>query len=119
MRACINLLKPLTRILSCSLTNQLKLSESLEFQFSLESLLPLMADGNKTIVLAVAGYSYKDMLMSWVCRLRHLQISNFIVSALDEETYEFSILQVRAASLLCSLCLLIYHLNFTVFSCFN
>lgn len=99
-RACLDALKPLNALLSCSLLNQLKLSESLAFQFSLESLLPLMADRNKTIVLAVAGYSYKDMLMSWVCRLRHLQITNFIVSALDEETYQFSVLQVIAASIL-------------------
>ncbi|PON99045.1 Nucleotide-diphospho-sugar transferase [Trema orientale] len=91
--ACLDALKSLNGILNCSLMNQLKLSESLVFHFSLESLLPLMADRNKTIVLAVAGYSYKDMLMSWVCRLRHLQITNFIVSAIDEETYQFSILQ--------------------------
>ncbi|XP_062110408.1 beta-arabinofuranosyltransferase RAY1 isoform X1 [Humulus lupulus] len=90
---CLDSLKPLKRMLNCSLKNPSRLPESMDFQFSLESLLPLMADRNKTIVLAVAGYSYKDMLMSWVCRLRHLQIPNFIVSALDEETYQFSILQ--------------------------
>ncbi|KAJ6313433.1 hypothetical protein OIU77_014856 [Salix suchowensis] len=50
-------------------------------------------DKNKTVVLAVAGYSYKDMLMSWVCRLRLLQVTNFIICALDHETYQFSVLQ--------------------------
>ncbi|XP_010552676.1 PREDICTED: beta-arabinofuranosyltransferase RAY1 isoform X2 [Tarenaya hassleriana] len=65
----------------------------LTFPFHLESLLLLVADKNKTVVLAVAGYSYKDMLMSWVCRLRRLAIPNFLVCALDEETYQFSVLQ--------------------------
>ncbi|XP_058102029.1 beta-arabinofuranosyltransferase RAY1 isoform X4 [Magnolia sinica] len=41
----------------------------------------------------VAGNSYRDMLMSWVCRLRRLSISNFIVCALDPEIYHFAILQ--------------------------
>ncbi|CAH8257745.1 unnamed protein product [Arabidopsis lyrata] len=65
----------------------------LKFPFDLESLLPLVADKNKTVVLSIAGYSYKDMLMSWVCRLRRLKVPNFLVCALDDETYQFSILQ--------------------------
>lgn len=73
---------------------QLKPSRELDLPFSVESLLSMNADRNKTIVLAVAGFSYKDMLMSWSCRLRRLNISNFVVCALDRETYEFSILQV-------------------------
>ncbi|KAL6186461.1 hypothetical protein ACLB2K_042581 [Fragaria x ananassa] len=67
-------------------------SESFDYPFSLETLIELNADKNKTIVLAAAGYSYKDMLMSWVCRMRHLQITNFIICALDQEIYEFSVL---------------------------
>lgn len=86
--------KSLIKILDCSLKDQMKIKETLELPFSLESLLSITADRNKTIVLTVAGYSYKDMLMSWVCRLRKLSIGNFIVSALDQETYQFSILQV-------------------------
>ncbi|XP_058102026.1 beta-arabinofuranosyltransferase RAY1 isoform X2 [Magnolia sinica] len=42
---------------------------------------------------SIAGNSYRDMLMSWVCRLRRLSISNFIVCALDPEIYHFAILQ--------------------------
>ena len=68
---------------------------TLNLPFGLETLLSLVADENKTVVLAVAGYSYTDMLMSWVCRLRRLMIKNFLVCALDDETYEFSILQVE------------------------
>ncbi|KAL5552812.1 hypothetical protein UlMin_040213 [Ulmus minor] len=92
--ACVDkVLKPFNRMVDCSLMNQMKVPESLDFHFSLEALLPLIADKNKTIVLAVAGNSYKDMLMSWACRLLHLKITSFVICALDEETYQFSLLQ--------------------------
>ena len=61
---------------------------------SLSMLLELAADNNRSVVLGVAGISYSDLLMSWACRLRHLKVTNFIVCALDHETYEFSVLQV-------------------------
>ncbi|XP_018452178.2 beta-arabinofuranosyltransferase RAY1 isoform X1 [Raphanus sativus] len=67
---------------------------ALKFPYDLESLLPLVADKNRTVVLSVAGFSYKDMLMSWVCRARRLAVPNFLVCALDDETYQFAILQV-------------------------
>lgn len=92
--ACVDAIKSLDKILDCSLKDQMRPSAPLDFSFSLESLLPLIADKNKTIVLAVAGYSYKDMLMNWVCRLRRLLITNFMICALDQETYSFSVLQV-------------------------
>lgn len=98
--ACFDAVNYLDRMLDCSLMDQTVSKETIDFPFSLETLLPLIADKNKTVILAVAGYSYKDMLMSWVCRLRHLQITNFIISALDEEIYQFSVLQVITASLL-------------------
>ncbi|KAJ8773657.1 hypothetical protein K2173_005903 [Erythroxylum novogranatense] len=81
------------RVENCSLKDQLIFSPHLNFPFSLLSLLPKVADKNKTVILAVAGYSYKDMLMNWVCRLRRLLITNFLICALDHETYQFSILQ--------------------------
>ncbi|KAL0807413.1 hypothetical protein Bca101_099905 [Brassica carinata] len=65
----------------------------LKLPYDLESLLPLVADKNRTVVLSVAGFSYKDMLMSWVCRARRLAVPNFLVCALDDETYQFAILQ--------------------------
>ncbi|XP_047044171.1 beta-arabinofuranosyltransferase RAY1-like [Lolium rigidum] len=61
--------------------------------YSLGMLLQFVADQNRSIVLGVAGESYRDMLMSWVCRLRHLGVTNFVVCALDQQTYEFSMLQ--------------------------
>jgi hypothetical protein len=61
---------------------------------SLSMLLELAADNNRSVVLGVAGISYRDLLMSWACRLRQLRVTNFVVCALDHETYEFSVLQV-------------------------
>ncbi|KAH7570333.1 hypothetical protein JRO89_XS05G0089400 [Xanthoceras sorbifolium] len=90
---CIDVTRSLNPRLDCSLTDQLKTSAPIDFPFSLESLLSVIADETKTIVLAVAGHSYRDMLMSWVCRLRRLRVTNFMVCALDHETYQFSIFQ--------------------------
>ncbi|XAR65113.1 Fucosylgalactoside 3-alpha-galactosyltransferase [Bertholletia excelsa] len=90
---CVNGFRSVDRTKDCSMKGQLKPSISLSFPFSLEMLLPMLADQNQTIVLAVAGFSYKDMLMSWVCRLRHLVISNFLVFALDHKIYDFAVLQ--------------------------
>ncbi|KAL2903393.1 Beta-arabinofuranosyltransferase RAY1 [Bienertia sinuspersici] len=80
-------------IMNPSLKIKMNASVPLHLPYGLETLLPVLADENKTIVLAVAGYNYKDMLMSWVCRLRHLMVKNFLVCALDYETYKFAILQ--------------------------
>ncbi|GJM89049.1 hypothetical protein PR202_ga05645 [Eleusine coracana subsp. coracana] len=68
-------------------------SAPVDLPYSLGILLELVADKNRSVVLGVAGASYRDMLMSWVCRLRHLGVTNFIVCALDHDTYEFSVLQ--------------------------
>ncbi|XP_078433255.1 nucleotide-diphospho-sugar transferase family protein isoform X2 [Wolffia australiana] len=82
---------------SCSVPKWLKVKMVEETQvalpFSLESLLRIVADENKTVVLGIAGNNYRDILMSWVCRLRHLSVSNFIVAAIDTDIYDFSVLQ--------------------------
>ncbi|XP_037474285.1 beta-arabinofuranosyltransferase RAY1-like [Triticum dicoccoides] len=67
--------------------------EAADAPYSLEMLLQFVTDENRSVVLGVAGASYRDMLMSWVCRLRHLRVTNFVVCALDQETYEFAVLQ--------------------------
>uniref|UniRef100_A0A0D9WIL3 Nucleotide-diphospho-sugar transferase domain-containing protein n=1 Tax=Leersia perrieri TaxID=77586 RepID=A0A0D9WIL3_9ORYZ len=72
---------------------EISYSTAVTLPHSFEMLLQLAADKNRSVVLAVAGASYGDMLMSWVCRLRHLRVTNFVVCALDQETYEFSVLQ--------------------------
>ena len=51
--------------------------------FSLESSLQTRADEKKNFVLAISGNNYKDMLMSWVCRLRHLSVNNFVIATID------------------------------------
>ncbi|KAK4376921.1 hypothetical protein RND71_003217 [Anisodus tanguticus] len=90
---CIDTIKSTEGAKDCSVKDYLNMSTPISLSLSLEILLSLRADKNKTVVLAVVGYSYKDMLMSWVCRLNHLQISNFLVCALDDDIYDFSILQ--------------------------
>eukprot|EP01018_Ginkgo_biloba_P023351 Gb_30925 [translate_table: standard] len=71
----------------------LKPSLTLSLPFSLESLLQKVTNNGNTVVLAVVGNNYRDMLMSWVCRLRRLRISNFIVCAVDQQVYQFAVLQ--------------------------
>lgn len=102
--ACVERVKSSKDISNWSTKNQLKASAKLDFPFSLESLLSGTADENKTVVLAVAGYSYKDMMMSWVCRMRILKITNFVICALDPDIYEFSILQVLSLQILSQAC---------------
>lgn len=80
-------------IMNYSLKREIGASMPLHLPYGLDSILRIVADESKTVVLAVAGYSYKDMLMNWVCQLRRLMVNNFLVCALDDETYEFSILQ--------------------------
>ncbi|XP_071713923.1 beta-arabinofuranosyltransferase RAY1 isoform X2 [Rutidosis leptorrhynchoides] len=93
LTSCFDKIKTLDGNVTCSKENRVMSSEPLALPFSLELLLSKMADQNKTIVLAVAGYSYKDMLMSWVCRLHVLHVLNFVVYALDDEIYDFCVLQ--------------------------
>ncbi|KAI3968466.1 hypothetical protein MKX01_007776, partial [Papaver californicum] len=90
---CVEVSRSLDRNMDCSFKEQFKLSKPLLPPFSLESLLPITADKDKTIILAIAGSSYRDMLLSWVCRLRRLKITNCLVCALDREMYQFSISQ--------------------------
>lgn len=93
---CIEAIHSLERESPCSNWHKVsfKMPVPLGLPYSLESLLQVIADKNKSVVLAVAGDNYRDMLMSWVCRLRHLAIMNFIVCALDPDIYQFSVLQV-------------------------
>ncbi|KAK9751080.1 hypothetical protein RND81_02G240200 [Saponaria officinalis] len=91
--SCVSGFGAVSGISDCSRSTNFNASTEVRLPLGLEELLPIVADVNNTIVLAIAGYSYKDMLMSWVCRLRHLTARNFLVCALDDETYQFSTLQ--------------------------
>ncbi|XP_009613950.1 beta-arabinofuranosyltransferase RAY1 isoform X2 [Nicotiana tomentosiformis] len=90
---CVDTIRSTKGANDCSVEDYWTVSTPISLPLSLDILLSLRADKNKTVVLAVVGYSYKEMLMSWVCRLNHLQISNFLVCALDDNIYDFSILQ--------------------------
>ncbi|CAM6097142.1 unnamed protein product [Calypogeia fissa] len=72
--------------------SKLHSSQIIDFSFSpsLESLVSRVASNDKVVILAVVGNSYRDMLMSWVCRLKHLKLSNYLVSALDDDLFHFA-----------------------------
>ncbi|XXG62986.1 hypothetical protein AAC387_Pa05g1264 [Persea americana] len=91
--ACVEDSILLDRKMECSIKDSFNLSSPLYLPFSLELLLRTVADEDRSVVLAVAGNNYRDMLMSWVCRLRRLSVSNFIICAIDPEIYQFSVLQ--------------------------
>lgn len=65
MQGCLDSIKSLEEIEGRLVNEQSRLWTSITLPLSLENLLSFRADQNKTIVLGVAGYSYKDMLMSW------------------------------------------------------
>lgn len=44
---------------------------------------------NKTMIVTALNFGYKDIMMNWVCNLRHLSITNFVIAALDNKLYEF------------------------------
>lgn len=90
---CVKGIRSLEKNMDCSFKEVFDISQPVVLPLSLESLLAIVAAKDKTIVLTIAGNNYRDMLMSWVCRLRQLQISNFVVCALDNEIYQFSTLQ--------------------------
>ena len=76
------------------LTKKSVKSSELWLPFSLEALVARVASPDK-VVLSVVGDSYRAMLMSWVCSLRRLNISNYLVYALDYELYQYVVSQVK------------------------
>lgn len=45
---------------------------------------------NNTILLSALNYGYRGIMMNWVCNLRHLGITNYVVAALDADLYKFA-----------------------------
>lgn len=60
---------------------------------TIEQLLEVVASKDRVVILAAAAKNYIEMLMSWACGLQRLKVQNFLVSALDEETFRFATLQ--------------------------
>ncbi|CAI5463731.1 unnamed protein product [Closterium sp. Yama58-4] len=47
-------------------------------------------DEARTVVLAVVASNYREVMMSWVCGLRRLHVHNYVIAAMDRETYDFA-----------------------------
>lgn len=45
---------------------------------------------NNTIILSALTFGYRDMMMNWVCNLRQLGITNFVIASLDEDLYRYA-----------------------------
>jgi len=56
---------------------------------TLESILERMTLDN-TIILTALNYGYRAIMMNWVCNMRHLNIYNYVVAALDPDLYKYA-----------------------------
>lgn len=45
---------------------------------------------NNTVILTALTFGYRDMMMNWVCNLRQLGITNFVIASLDGELYKYA-----------------------------
>lgn len=45
---------------------------------------------NNTVILTALTFGYRAMMMNWVCNLRELEITNFVIAALDEDLYKYA-----------------------------
>lgn len=45
---------------------------------------------NNTIILSALNYGYRGIMMNWVCNMRHLGITNFVIAALDADVYKYA-----------------------------
>ncbi|KAK1858056.1 hypothetical protein I4F81_000670 [Pyropia yezoensis] len=45
---------------------------------------------NNTVVLSALNYGYRAIMMNWVCNMRHLGVSNFVIAALDPRLYRYA-----------------------------
>lgn len=45
---------------------------------------------NNTIILSALNYGYRGIMMNWVCNMRHLGITNYVIAALDADLYKFA-----------------------------
>lgn len=56
---------------------------------TMESVIERVAVNN-TIILSALNFGYRGILQNWVCNMRHLGISNFVIAALDADLYKFA-----------------------------
>lgn len=48
----------------------------------------IVVDG--TVIITALNYGYRDMMMNWVCNMRRLRVTNFVIAALDTDLYRFA-----------------------------
>eukprot|EP00850_Spirogloea_muscicola_P017041 SM000142S00555 [mRNA] locus=s142:267194:271360:- [translate_table: standard] len=60
---------------------------------TLPHLLEQVADEDKVVILIGVTYAYRDLLINFVCRLQTLQVTNYLVVALDVDLYKFAFAQ--------------------------
>lgn len=48
---------------------------------------------DNTIIVTALNFGYRDMMMNWVCNMRRLRITNFVIAALDEDLYKYAYLR--------------------------
>lgn len=63
--------------------------ESFGMPLTLKSVASKMVKNNTLIVTAL-NFGYRGIMMNWVCNLRHLNVSNFVIAAFDDMLYEFA-----------------------------
>lgn len=56
----------------------------------LQSVIERVAE-DQTIIVTALNYGYREMMMNWVCNMRKIGVSNFIVAAFDEDLYKFAL----------------------------
>lgn len=64
-----------------------------EGTFGMPLTLPSIADRialDGTIIITALNYGYRDMMMNWVCNMRRLHITNFVIAALDADLYRYA-----------------------------
>ncbi|CAI5502306.1 unnamed protein product [Closterium sp. Naga37s-1] len=59
---------------------------------TLEQLLPRVADRHQTVVLLAAGSKDSTATLNFICMLRRLEITNFMLAALDADMYSLAFL---------------------------
>lgn len=45
---------------------------------------------NNTMIVTAMNFGYREVMMNWVCNLRHLNVTNFLIAAFDTKLYEYA-----------------------------
>lgn len=48
---------------------------------------------NNTIILTALNFGYRSIMMNWVCNMRQLGITNFVIASLDEMLYKYAFIR--------------------------